>query len=251
MEVFYIPLFSAEVYEGRFWNHIFCLGPSTSLWVNQLYFWFLRPFQTQFLLGFFCLFHFFGSTKTWILYFQHNSGQLTSFRGLVSETCGFRSTGYDKESCNKAPPLGLWVRRFGVPNLGSLEFFCTWNVWSCIYNMLDCCMRISICLHICIYIYIHTHTHIGIHGHSDVQNQPLQDHVNRMNSWNRCKHLKYPKCLYTILHGAFWSFQLDVGIKRNPSKKMRMLTIWSFHYSVALIHLADQATKDSSQDLFF
>lgn len=94
----------------------------------------------------------------------------------------------------------------------------------------------------------------GIHGHSGVQNQPLQDHVNRMHSWNRCKHLKYPKCLYTILHGAFWSFQLDVGIKRNPSKKMRMLTKSSFHYSVALIHLPNQATEDhsdSSQDLFF
>ena len=145
------PRFTKVASEKR--NHIFCLGPRTSLWVNQLYFWFLRPFQTQFLLGVFCLFYFLGSTKTWILYFQHNSGQLTSFRGLVSETCGFRSTGYDKESCNKAPPLGLWVRRFGVPNLGSLEFFCTWNVWSCIYNMLDCCMRISICLHICIYIH--------------------------------------------------------------------------------------------------
>ena len=165
MDVFYIPLFSAEVYEGRFWkkeSH-FLFRPKDKFVGQPAIFLIFATFQTQFLLGVFCLFHLCEKTKTWILYFQHNSGQLTSFRGLVSETPGFRSTGYDKESCNEAPPLGLWVRRFGVPNLGSLElvgmvyvnqFFCTWNVWSCIYNMLDCCMRIWIYLHICIYTHI-------------------------------------------------------------------------------------------------
>ena len=152
---------------------------------------------------------------------------------------------------NPATRRPLWG--FGCGGLG----FPIWDPWSFfvleMYGHVSIICWIVVCVYqyVCTYVYIYTHTHIGIHGHSDVQNQPLQDHVNRMNSWNRCKHLKYPKCLYTILHGAFWSFQLDVGIKRNPSKKMRMLTIWSFHYSVALIHLADQATKDSSQDLFF